>query len=115
MATKTKFQNTLGDALLGYWTNYVGWGRATRSEYWWTVLFYNFIVGALMPLALAPLWVLATIVPGFTVGVRRLHDTGRSAWNVCWLFLPIVGLIILIVYFCQPGEKKANKWGAPRI
>lgn len=115
MATKAKFKNTLGEALTGYWTNYVGWGRATRSEYWWCVLFYNLIAGSLMPLALAPLWLLATVVPGFTLGARRLHDTGRSNWNICWIFLPIVGWIILIVYLCQPGEKKSNKWGSARI
>lgn len=113
--TAPKFKNTLGDALTGFWTNYVGWGRATRSEYWWVVLFYNIIGSAILTPIVGMLWSLATLVPGFTLGARRLHDTGRSNWNILWCLLPIVGWIILIVYLCQPGEKKANKWGAPRI
>ncbi len=115
MAQK-KFTNSLEDALKTYWTDYVGWGRATRSEYWWAVLFYSVIAGTILSgTGLDIIWFLATLVPGFCVGARRLHDTGRSNWNVLWALLPIVGAIILIVYLCQPSQPKSNKWGAPRI
>ena len=120
MAKQKKFQNSLGDALGAFWTEYVGWGRATRSEYWWVVLFYYNLVPMFLFLTviLSPLyfiWFFATLVPSFTLMARRLHDAGHSNWNLCWLFLPIVGPIILLVYLCQPSEKKSNKWGAPRI
>jgi uncharacterized membrane protein YhaH (DUF805 family) len=113
-----KFDNSLGSCLAAYWTNYAGWGRATRSEYWWSFLFYSVIaLGALQAIApaLAVFASLAFIVPGFCVGVRRLHDTNRSAWNLCWLLLPIVGLIIFIVYLCQKSNKAKNKFGPARI
>ena len=113
---KKKFTNSLSDALTIFWTDYTGWGRATRSEYWWTYLFYSVIVSSILTITgLDMIWWLVTLVPSFCVGARRLHDTGRSNWNMCWLFLPIVGIIILIVYLCQPGQKKANQWGKPRI
>ena len=114
-----KFDNTLECALREYWVNYIGWGRATRAEYWWAILFYGVLVSGalniLSPNFLAPLWGLVTIVPGVCLAARRLHDTGRSYWNVCWGFLPIIGWIILLVFFCQKGSTSKNKFGPARL
>jgi len=114
-----KFTNSLNDALTNFWTDYTGWGRATRSEYWWAYLFYTIFASCIISILhleiLEPVWWLATIVPGFCLVARRLHDTGRSNWNACWILLPIIGWIILIVYFCQPSQKKSNQWGKPKI
>ena len=118
MAQK-KFTNSLEDALKNFWVDYVGWGRATRAEYWWVFLFYSVLAGniifAIDAGFLYNVWGLATLIPSFCLAARRLHDTGRSNWNILWALLPIVGWIILIVYLCQPGQTKSNKWGAPRI
>ncbi|MDO5012429.1 MAG: DUF805 domain-containing protein [Pseudomonadota bacterium] len=110
------FNNSLGACLKSYWTEYVGWGRATRSEYWWSVLFYVFLASAFFGEneALGTLWAIITLVPNFTVRVRRLHDTGHSAWNLLWNLLPIIGWIIILVYMCQPSTPK-NQFGSPRI
>ena len=51
------------------------------------------------------------VLPGLTVGIRRLQDTGRAAG---WLFLagiPLVGIIILIVWWCQRGTAGDNRFG----
>ncbi len=110
-----KFDNSLGACLKSYWTNCVGWGRATRSEYWWSELFYSILVSVLLGnLGLGGLWALITLVPGFTVAVRRWHDINKSAWNMLWLLLPIIGWIVSIVYMCQPSTPK-NQFGEPRI
>jgi uncharacterized membrane protein YhaH (DUF805 family) len=44
------------------------------------------------------------------VAVRRLHDSGRSGF--WWLigFIPIVGTIVLIVFYCLPGTPGPNKY-----
>jgi len=110
-----KFKNDLAGALSTYWTDYTGWGRATRAEFWWAWLFYSVIGGAIFTPIIGFLWSLATLVPGFCVTARRLHDTNHSNWNICWLFLPIIGWIILLVYLCKEGDKKANRFGQPRI
>jgi uncharacterized membrane protein YhaH (DUF805 family) len=84
-------------------------GRAPRAEYWWYVLaiiiayvvlaivesltgLKGMVFGVYGPLT-ALLW-LATIVPGLAVGVRRLHDTNRSAW---WLLLMVPYLLVAIM------------------
>ena len=48
---------------------------------------------------------LATIVPTIAVATRRLHDTDRSGWWQLLGFIPMIGWIILLVWFCQPGTR----------
>ncbi len=54
---------------------------------------------------------LATFLPSLSVDVRRLHDIGKSGW--CWwiVLIPLVGIIILIVWFCQKGTVGINRFG----
>ncbi len=133
---------TISFALKNFWVDYAGWGRARRSEYWWVFLFYCFalpfafsfvllfIGGFLAALTGSEIffvlfeyladvigwaWTFATLVPSFCLGVRRLHDTNRSAWNYLWILLPIIGAIILIVLMCIQGDSKSNRFGAPRM
>ena len=43
----------------------------------------------------------------------RLHDAGKSGWHMLWIFLPVIGWVVLLVLLCLPGEKSPNKWGEP--
>ena len=81
-------------------------GTATRSEFWWFVLFLV-VVQSLLGIVshtIAAIFALATLVPYFAVGTRRLRDTGRSPW--WWLIglVPLLGAIVLIVFWVQQGE-----------
>jgi uncharacterized membrane protein YhaH (DUF805 family) len=82
-------------------------GTASRPEYWWFVLFnvlgstVFLIIGAV---ALRSLWSLAMLLPGLAVAVRRLHDTGRSAW---WLLTAVIAPW-LIVLLCLRGKTTGN-------
>lgn len=92
---------------------YVGFsGRARRSEYWWWILFTLLVsiavslVENVLGLAsetgggpLSGLVALALLLPNLAVSVRRLHDTGRSGWWILLGLIPLVGPIILIVWF----------------
>jgi uncharacterized membrane protein YhaH (DUF805 family) len=98
-------------------------GRAHRPEFWWFTL-WSFIVSlALSVLELAlglgndwasPLtsvYALLVLVPTLAVGARRLHDTGRTGWWQLLLVIPLVGLIILIVWWAREGDREPNRWG----
>ena len=50
----------------------------------------------------------ANIVPTITLGVRRLHDTGRSGGWLWIYFVPVAGPIILLVFFCI--DSKPELW-----
>ena len=87
-------------------------GRACKSEYWWFTLFTA--IAWLVLLFINPiLWIifiLAIFVPSIAVLVRRMHDTGRSAW---WLLLSIVpfGSIVLLIFTILGGSQGDNKYG----
>lgn len=87
-------------------------GRAGRKEYWYFILF-NVIIAAVVGLVSGAsglgslpgnLYNLAVLLPSIAVGVRRLHDTGRSGW---WLILPIANIIFL----AQGGHAGSNLYG----
>ena len=54
--------------------------------------------------------VLAFLIPGLTVSIRRLHDTDRSAWWLLIGLIPLAGLV-LIVFFCLDGSPGENRFG----
>jgi len=88
-------------------------GRASRSEYWWFLLFSMLIQVAARIVGgelAAGVVALVMLLPGVGVGGRRLHDIGRSAWWLLIGFLPLIGLIVLIYWFVQPSGG-ANKYG----
>lgn len=113
-----------GQAIGSGFKNYVGFeGRACRSEYWFWVLFVV-IVGVVLGILdgvlfpdnqtglLGPLFSLGVFLPGLAVGIRRLHDIGKSGWWILIGLIPIVGWIILIVWAIQKGDGGSNRFGA---
>lgn len=97
-------------------------GRARRPEYWWFALFSLLVSIALMVVdviifgssevsVLNPIWSLFVLVPTLAVGARRLHDTGRSGWWLLIGLIPIIGTIILIIWFATKGDEGPNEYG----
>jgi uncharacterized membrane protein YhaH (DUF805 family) len=99
-------------------------GRAQRQEYWMFVLFNVIIVlflGIIDEMAdsdfessrstLTTLYVLATLIPFLAVGVRRLHDTGRSGWWMLIGVIPIIGAIVLLIFAVRDSQPTDNKYG----
>lgn len=105
-----------GEAIKLYFKNYANFtGRSTKSEYWWAFLF-NYIASLISGFisVLAPIVVLGLLVPSIAVGVRRLHDTGKSWVYLLLGLIPIVGAILLIIQYCKESDAD-NQWGpAPR-
>lgn len=60
---------------------------------------------------ISTIYSLVVLVPSLAVWVRRLHDTGRSGWNLLWGFLPLIGIILLIVWAATDGEPGSNEYG----
>ena len=54
---------------------------------------------------------LFNLIPSLAVGVRRLHDIDRSGWWLLLYFVPIVGWLILLVFFCLDGTFGSNRYG----
>jgi uncharacterized membrane protein YhaH (DUF805 family) len=114
------FQQAIGICLSKY---AVFEGRARRSEYWWFFLFNILMQMATGLLDAAVfgresiglfngIYSLAVFLPGLGVGVRRLHDTGRSGWWLLISLVPLVGFILLVVWLARPGDAGPNRFGA---
>lgn len=90
-------------------------GRAARPEFWWFALFQFavFFVASIISPVLYGLVALGLLLPGLGVGVRRLHDIGRSGWWLLICFIPLIGVVLLIYWAVQPGEPGSNAYGAP--
>lgn len=94
-------------------------GRARRQEFWmfmlvnWVIAVVLGIVGNLLHFGLlGSIYSLAVLVPTLGVGVRRLHDMGKSGWWYLICLVPVLGAIYLIYLWCQDSQAEANEWGA---
>ncbi len=115
------------DWYLNVLKNYVGFsGRARRKEYWMFVLFNvifavvamildNVLGLASKELGYGPIYgiyALVMILPSLAVAARRLHDIGKSGWWQLIALIPIVGVIVLIVWYATNGESGDNRFGS---
>ncbi len=99
-------------------------GRARRKEYWMFLLF-NILISIALGFVegmfglvtelgfgmISIVYSLLLLIPSLAVGVRRLHDTGRSGWWLLIVFVPIVGAIALLVFAVQDSESGHNEYG----
>ncbi len=110
------------EAVQSVFSNFLNFrGRARRSEFWYFFLFVfvvSFILGVIQILIwgqdanyLAGIFSLIILIPNIAVSIRRLHDTGRSGFWYLIGFIPIIGTIILIIWYCQDSEPGDNKYG----
>ncbi len=108
-----------GRAISSGFLNYVNFSdRTYRSEYWYWFLFVvlgqivTAIVDSVIGIQLTTgIFSLVVLLPGIAVGVRRLHDLDRSGWWLLLAFVPLVGTIVLIVWFCTRGTPGPNRFG----
>jgi uncharacterized membrane protein YhaH (DUF805 family) len=125
---------SFGEAIKTCFQKYADFrGRASRPEFWWFVLLYYILIFALAwpyvfgwphfdessedtvwaPFGLLTgLAFLALLLPYLAVGVRRLHDTGKSG---AWWFIGLVpfGWVVLLVFFASDGDQGWNRYGPP--
>ena len=102
---------------LNCWSNFANFsGRARRSEYWYFVLFniifsilLNFIGLKLDFPFLGTIYSVAVLIPAIAVGVRRMHDVGKSGW---YGLIPFYNLILAV----SEGTRGDNEYGPdPKI
>ena len=95
-------------------------GRSGRKELWMFVLFASIFAFALgfidsmlgiAPVSLSALFQIAVFVPSIAVCARRLHDIGKSGWWQLLSFIPVLGWILLIIFFCADSDIGNNQFG----
>ncbi|MBN9076433.1 MAG: hypothetical protein BGN87_23710 [Rhizobiales bacterium 65-79] len=119
------------DALTRNYANFRG--RARRAEYWSYAFFWLMALALVMAvgfvfdggltnfhaaieapaitLTLSIVFVLATLLPGLGLAVRRQHDIGLSGWYSLFVLIPSLGSLILLAFSLIPSQKRDNRWG----
>jgi uncharacterized membrane protein YhaH (DUF805 family) len=125
---------TFSQAIQSVFANYKSIkGRATRSEYWYWILFTVIVrlvtaIPVIMMAMVTPDW--SMLVPFFlaalaislflwlltiAVAIRRLHDQGLNGYFYLLFLIPSIGSLIELVMMLQPSQKTVNEWGAPVV
>jgi uncharacterized membrane protein YhaH (DUF805 family) len=94
-------------------------GRAGRPPFWWWFLFGVLVaIAANIIDAILGTWgvvnglaALALLLPNISVSIRRLHDTNRTGWWILIGLIPIIGFIVLLVFYLSEGDAGENKYG----
>jgi uncharacterized membrane protein YhaH (DUF805 family) len=113
-----------GDAVRGGINNIFTYrGRASRSAFWWFALleviaylvvswisYDSRVAGIILDIVVG----LPLILTGIALAVRRLHDSGRTGWWWWIGFIPVVGGIVLLVFYLLPGTPAPNRYNVTR-
>lgn len=102
-------------------------GRSRRKEFWMfqlgivllyiAVVILGAILGAIsetragIVMIIFAIAMLGLIIPSLAVAVRRLHDQDKSGWMILLGFIPLIGGIILLVFYCTEGTPGPNQYG----
>lgn len=98
---------TLISAFKDFFSRYADFsGRSTLSAYWYWVLasvIINFIaafIGAVLDTdIIGYIWGLLIFIPTWAIAVRRLHDIGKSGWNLLWSIIPTIAFCLVSCCF----------------
>ncbi|MGB0894677.1 MAG: DUF805 domain-containing protein [Parashewanella sp.] len=107
------------DYFIGCFKKYADFtDRARRAEFWYFQLFALIVNVVLSLIAeftgvsiFGFIFSIVVILPSLAVGARRLHDTGRSGWWQLIALIPLIGIIVLIVFWAQDSHSD-NEYGA---
>ena len=100
-------------------------GRSRRKEYWFFLLFTVLVtfllafVDGMLGLfdpengvgLLSGIYSIGVVIPSIAVGIRRLHDTGRSGWWLLIGLIPVIGTLVILVFTILASQPGDNEYG----
>lgn len=95
-------------------------GRASRSEFWYFMLAV-LVIGTVLSVIesflgtygiIGMIFSLGMLLPNISVAARRLHDIGKTGWWQLILLVPMIGIIVLIVFWVMDSDSGVNTYGA---
>lgn len=109
---------------IAFWTNYFNFSDRTTVRGYWMYALVNLIVAIAMSIfsifldfvnILITIYSIASIIPSFSMSVRRLHDINKSGWWLLIVLIPLIGPIILLVWSCFGSVDQGNRYGTYKV
>ena len=116
-------------AYIKMWKNFADFnGRATRQEFWGAsvldcavqmlgcfifipIMFIDRDIYMAATYVACSIYFFASLLPVLAVSVRRLHDVGQSGLVILISFIPFVGELVLLIFYCLDSQRGTNKYG----
>lgn len=114
---------TVGEIMQGLnaWQHYVAAfkqyatfsGRTSLAGFWYFQLVsfaVSFGLSIISAGLLGLMYALGVFIPSLAIGARRLHDTGKSGWWQLLMLIPLIGIIVLIIFWAQASQPQKNQY-----
>ena len=116
------------EAVKEFFTKYATFnGRTSRKDFWLAILglfIISFIIGFIggfisgffnidtekSTTIISGIFSLIILIPSIAIEVRRLHDINKSGWYLLLCLIPIIGSLILLVFYCLPAVDEGNNY-----
>lgn len=112
------------DEYMAMWKNYFNFKDRTTVRGFWMAVLFNFIITIIL-LSLSKvlgifgiiyyIYTILAIIPYLALAVRRLHDINKPGGWIFLSFIPLVGGIILIIWFIQRSVDDDNRFGIEQV
>ena len=93
---------TITEAYKSFWIRSFDFkGRTSRSDYWWSYLVIGifYLLASFIHSGVLGLYLALSLVPMWSMSLRRLRDKGKSWQWMLIILIPIAGIPIWLFYF----------------
>ena len=103
-----------------FWKRWLDFSGRSRRREFWTAILYNTILSVLLALVDSLIlgffltymvFLLACLIPGLALNIRRLHDIGRSGWWCLIMLVPVIGAILYLIMLFKDSYPGTNRFG----
>lgn len=112
------------DEYMAMWKNFFNFKDRTTVRGFWMAVLFNFIITIIL-LSLSKvlgifgiiyyIYTILAIIPYLALTVRRLHDINKPGGWIFLSLIPLVGGIILIIWFIQRSVDDDNRFGIEQV
>lgn len=95
----------IGAVILVFFTG-TALSASERGEFWTAAGVWFIII-----LLLVLIWAIVNLIPSISLGVRRLHDSGKSGLLLLLGLIPSVGTLAVLIFMCLPSDPHENSYG----
>lgn len=109
---------------LAMWKNYFNFGGRTSVRGYWMSVLFNIIAFIILYILMMVssvfsilyfIYGIAVLIPSLALAIRRLHDINKSGFWIFIALVPLVGGILLLIWYCSASVDDENRFGTEQV